>query len=214
MGTPLALGQWSHLAIVFNGSQAQFYVNGNLVSSPPMSETISARDSVLYVAADERPTQFFNGTLDDVRLYSRAETALEVMADMNRPLTAGPADSTAPSVSVTSPAEGDVVSGARTLQADASDDVGVAGVQFYVDGNPQGPEDTVAPYAANWDTRATPNGAHVLAARARDTDNKTTVSTPVNVTVANTDTFQNEVLCDRASTSQRPSSSCPTVACC
>ena len=73
------------------------------------------------------PAQFFNGTLDDVRLYSRAETALEVMADMNRPLSAGPADSTAPSVSVTSPAEGDVVTGARTLQADASDDVGVAG---------------------------------------------------------------------------------------
>ena len=31
-----------------------------------------------------------------------------------------------------------------------------------------------------------PNGAHVVAARARDTDNKTTASTPVNVTVANT----------------------------
>jgi glucose/arabinose dehydrogenase/PKD repeat protein/chitodextrinase len=194
MGTPLALSQWSHLAIVFNGSQAQFYVNGNLVSSQPMSATISARDSVLHVAADQPPTQFLNGTLDDVRLYSRAQTALEVMADMNRPLTGGPGDTTAPSVSVTSPREGDVLSGARTLQADASDDVGVAGVQFYVDGNPQGPEDTAAPYAANWDTRAAPNGAHVIAARARDTDNKTTVSTPVNVTVANTDGFQNEVL--------------------
>ena len=81
-----------------------------------------------------------------------------------------------------------------TLQATASDDVGVAGVQFFVDGTPQGPEDTVAPYAANWDTRASPNGAHTVAARARDTDNKTTNSTPVNVTVANTDNFQNEVL--------------------
>jgi glucose/arabinose dehydrogenase/PKD repeat protein/fibronectin type 3 domain-containing protein len=194
MGTPLPLSQWSHLAIVFNGSQALFYVNGNLVSSPALAASITARDSLLYIGADVRPTQFFNGTLDDVRVYNRAESSLEVMADMNRPLTAGPADTTAPSVSVTSPAEGDVLSGARTLQADASDDVGVAGVQFYVDGNPQGPEDTVAPYAANWDTRATPNGAHVVAARARDTDNKTTASTPVNVTVANGDNFQNEVL--------------------
>ena len=40
----------------------------------------------------------------------------------------------------------------------------------------------------------TPNGAHTVAARARDTDNKTTLSTPVNVTVANSDNFQNEVL--------------------
>ena len=194
MGAQLAVSQWSHLAIVFTGSQAQFYVNGNLVSSPSMSATITARNSGLNVAADESPSQFLNGTLDDVRLYGRAETAAEVLADMNRPLNAGPPDGTAPSVSVTSPAEGAVLSGARTLQADASDDVGVAGVQFYVDGNPQGPEDTVAPYAANWDTRASPNGAHVVAARARDTDNKTTVSTPVNVTVANSETFQNEIL--------------------
>ena len=194
MGAPLPLGQWSHLAVVFNGSQAQFYVNGNPVSNPPLSGSITPRDSVLYMAADERPTQFFSGTLDDVRLYDRAETALEVRADMDRPLTAGPSDATAPSVSITSPAEGAVVSGARTMLADASDDVGVAGVQFYVDGNPQGPEDTVVPYAANWDTRAIPNGAHVLAARARDTDNKTTLSTLVSVTVANSDTFQNEIL--------------------
>ena len=39
-----------------------------------------------------------------------------------------------------------------------------------------------------------PNGAHTLTARARDTDNKTTVSTLVNVTVANSETFQNQVL--------------------
>ena len=99
-----------------------------------------------------------------------------------------------PSVSVTSPTEGAVLSGAQHAPGDASDDVGVAGVQFFVDGTPQGPEDTVAPYAANWDTRASANGAHTVAARARDTDNKTTNSTPVNVTVANNDNFQNEVL--------------------
>jgi glucose/arabinose dehydrogenase/chitodextrinase len=194
MGAPLPLGQWSHLAIVLGGSQARFYVNGSLVASPPLSSSISARDSMLHMAADAGPGQFFNGTLDDVRLYARAETALEVMNDMNRPLTAGPSDPTAPSVSITSPTDGAVVSGPRTILADASDNAGVAGVQFYVDGNPQGPEDTLAPYAASWDTRAFSNGAHTLTARARDTDNKTTISAPVNVTVANTDSFQNEVL--------------------
>ena len=39
-----------------------------------------------------------------------------------------------------------------------------------------------------------PNGAHTLTARARDTDNKTTLSALVNVTVANSDYFQNQVL--------------------
>ena len=52
MGSPLALGQWSHLAIVFNGTSARFYVNGNLVSSPSLAGSITARDSLLYMAAD------------------------------------------------------------------------------------------------------------------------------------------------------------------
>ena len=97
-------------------------------------------------------------------------------------------------MSITSPADGAVVSGNRTITADATDDVGVAGVQFYVDGIAQGPEDTAAPYAAQWDTRQIANGAHTLTARARDGDGKTTFSSAVNVTVANGDYFQNQVL--------------------
>ncbi len=194
MGSPLALGQWSHLTIVFDGTSARFYVNGNLVSSPSLAASITARDSLVYMAADQSPSQFFNGSLDDVRVYNRAEGPAEVVTDMNTPLSAPASDPSGPSVSITSPPNDAVVSGNRTITADASDDVGVAGVQFYVDGTPQGPEDTTAPYGANWDTRLIPNGAHTLTARARDTDNKTTLSALVNVTVANSDYFQNQVL--------------------
>ena len=194
MGSPLTLGQWSHLAVAFDGTQARFYVNGNLVSSRPLSANIAARDSLLHMAADARPSQFFNGTLDDVRLYNRAQSQSEVQTDMNTPLSAPAFDPTAPSVTITSPPNDAVVSGNRTITADATDDVGVTGVQFYVDGTPLGPEDPVPPFAANWDTRVIPNGAHTLTARARDTDNKTTLSALVNVTVANSDYFQNQVL--------------------
>ena len=56
MGTPLALSQWSHLAIVFNGSQAQFYVNGNLVSSPADERAPSPPETrSCYMAADVQP---------------------------------------------------------------------------------------------------------------------------------------------------------------
>ena len=197
MGSPLTLGQWSHLAVVFDGTRAHFYVNGNLVSSPQISTStlsITPRNSLLHMAADASPGQFFRGTLDDVRVYNRAETQLEVQTDMNTQLAAPASDPTAPSVTITSPANEAIVSGNHTITADASDDVGVAGVQFYVDATPLGPEDTTAPYAANWDTRAMANGAHTLAARARDTDGKTKLSPLVNVTVANSDYFQNQVL--------------------
>jgi glucose/arabinose dehydrogenase len=80
------------------------------------------------------------------------------------------------------------------VTADASDNVAVAGVQFLVDGATSGVEDTVAPYGLAWDTRTVPNGAHMLTARARDTAGNTALSAPVTVNVANTSSFQNEVL--------------------
>ena len=55
MDSALALNQWSHLAIVFNGTQAQFYVNGALVSSKPLNATLTARGQLLRVGADADP---------------------------------------------------------------------------------------------------------------------------------------------------------------
>ncbi|HYL22982.1 MAG TPA: Ig-like domain-containing protein, partial [Burkholderiales bacterium] len=61
-------------------------------------------------------------------------------------------DTTPPSVSITSPADGSTVSGTVTLAANATDNVGVVGVQFQIDGNNFGPEATAAPYSAQWNT--------------------------------------------------------------
>ena len=69
--------------------------------------------------------------------------------------------------------------------ASASDDIGVVGVQFFLDGVPLGAEDLVAPYAATWDTAATPGGNHSLTARARDAAGNQTMSLPTTVTVSN-----------------------------
>src|SRR6185503_8129187 len=91
----------------------------------------------------------------------------------------------APTVSVTEPANGATVSGANVvLSATASDEVGVLGVQFLIDGVPFGAEDTSAPYTITWNTLAATKGAHQISARARDTASQQTTSTPINVTVA------------------------------
>lgn len=92
-------------------------------------------------------------------------------------------DTQAPTVSMTAPANGSTVSGTITLSADASDNVGVAGVQFLVDGNPTGSEDTTSPYSITFDTTTLSGGTHTFAARARDAAGNTTTSSPVTVTV-------------------------------
>ena len=83
MGTALAVNQWSHLAIVFNGSTVQFYVNGAPVVTRNLAFAITARGNPLRIGADAGASQFYKGMLDDVRLYSRALTQAEIQSDMS-----------------------------------------------------------------------------------------------------------------------------------
>jgi hypothetical protein len=94
-------------------------------------------------------------------------------------------DTTFPTVAVTGPAANATVSGTVLVTSNASDNVGVVGVQFLVDGNLLGTEDTTSPYSVSWDTSLVANGAHALTARAHDAAGNTTISTPLNVTVSN-----------------------------
>ena len=57
-----------------------------------------------------------------------------------------------PGVLVTAPASGATVSSTISVNASASDDVGVAGVQFRLGAVNLGSEDTTAPYSISWDT--------------------------------------------------------------
>lgn len=99
---------------------------------------------------------------------------------------AGGSDTSAPSVSISSPTPGGAaVSGTLTLTAAAADNVAVAGVRFRVDGVDVGSEDTSAPYSVSWDSSTVSNGTHSITAVARDTSGNTTVSAPVAVLVAN-----------------------------
>ena len=98
MDSSLAVNQWSHLAVVFNGSQAQFYVNGSLAGTKPLTATMTARGQLMRVGADASPSQFYRGALDNLRIYNRTLTASELQSDMNTAVGAGaPPDTTPPS---------------------------------------------------------------------------------------------------------------------
>ncbi|TMI68367.1 MAG: T9SS type A sorting domain-containing protein, partial [Bacteroidetes bacterium] len=93
-------------------------------------------------------------------------------------------DYTLPAVDITSPTSGNV-SGTTNITANASDNVGVTGVQFLLDGNNLGAEDLTAPYSVSWNTTSLSNGNHTLTAKARDAAGNITTSSPVIVSVAN-----------------------------
>ena len=84
-----------------------------------------------------------------------------------------------PRCGVSAPAAGATVSGTVSVSASASDNVGVVGVQFLLDGANLGAEDTAAPYTVSWNTTGAANGAHTLSARARDAAGNQTTSAVV-----------------------------------
>jgi hypothetical protein len=92
-------------------------------------------------------------------------------------------DTTAPAVSITSPAAGTVL-GTIALAATATDASGVVGVQFKVDGVNLGAEDLTSPYSFSWDTTTVANGMHTITATARDRYSNVGTSSLV-VTVSN-----------------------------
>ena len=94
-------------------------------------------------------------------------------------------DTTSPTVSIGAPASGAVVSATVTVSAVASDDTGVVGVQFLLDGANLGTEDTASPYSVSWNTTSTTDGSHVLTAVARDAAGNQGTSLPVSITVGN-----------------------------
>ncbi|HEX2294067.1 MAG TPA: Ig-like domain-containing protein [Actinomycetota bacterium] len=101
------------------------------------------------------------------------------------------ANSSPPNAQMTAPLGGSTVSGSVAVSASATDDTGVAKVEFYFDGYRFG-EDLTATgtsYSATWNTLdpALPayNGTHHLTAVALDAHGQRTESPPVTVTVAN-----------------------------
>ena len=188
--TVRSLNTWYHVAGVYNATAGTLstYVNG-VLDNGTLRGTIPATqvNQAVNVNIGRRTGGFyFNGTIDEVRIYNRALSATEIQTDMNTPLGGAPQpDTTPPTVSMSAPADGATVSGTVGVTAAVADNVGVAGVQYLLDNANLGTEGLTPPFTLQWNTTATAIGPHTLAAIARDFSGNTATSTNISVTVSN-----------------------------
>lgn len=77
------------------------------------------------------------------------------------------ADTTAPVVAITSPADGASVSGVVTVTVAATDDIGVVKAELLVDGVLSSTS-TVAPFSFSWNASNVASGAHTLSVKVSD----------------------------------------------
>ena len=177
----IVANKWQHVAGVFDGSTIQLYVNAQPAGSVAATGVMSNNGVNVRIGWRQDGALPFRGMIDDVAIYSRALSHAEIQALYDSVVF----DALPPTATMTAPANGATVAATIPLSADASDNVGVAGVQFYVDGAKLGAEDTTYPYATSLDTKTLSNGAHQITAEARDAANHKGMSAAVSVTVNN-----------------------------
>ena len=182
--TRVAANTWTHLTATYDAALLRLYINGALTTSRSLTISAQTTPSPLRIGGNLVWGEYFRGQIDDVRIYNRPLSQAEIQADMDLPVGGTP-DTTPPTVSVTAPENAMTVSGIVTLTASASDNVGVVGVQFYLDGTAVGSEDTSSPYSTNWNTAGATNTTHVITARARDAAGLPATSAGVTVSVNN-----------------------------
>ena len=198
------------LALMAVGARRQFGQAGaeetaGLGSSPTLTsqsaDTVAAADQKTFTAAatptgqgldqqtgqtvDPMVTADLNATGVQGERQALADTSIMQLSAPVGFAAAAAADTTAPTVSLTAPAAGPI-RGAVTMTATAADDVGVAGVQFLVNGAPYLAEDTATPYTLTVNTTPVDNGTYTVAARARDAAGNTATTAAVSITVDNT----------------------------
>jgi chitodextrinase len=130
--TRLPLGTWTHLAATYDGSVLAVYRDGSLVSSTFVSGPIATSGNALSIGGNALWGEWFNGLIDEVRVYNRALTATQIQTDLATPVQQAPiADTTPPSAPT-----GVVVTAATATSislswSSSTDNVGVAGYGLY-----------------------------------------------------------------------------------
>jgi M6 family metalloprotease-like protein len=156
-------------------SRVEFFVDGALAatdSSAPYSfswNTTAVSDG----------SHALSSTAYDAAGNSGSSASVSVTVD-----NSVPADTTAPSTSITAPSSGATVSGTTTVTASATDNVGVTSVEFYVDGV-LAATDNSAPYSFAWNTTSVADGSHSLSSKAYDAAGNAGTSPAVTVNVSN-----------------------------
>ncbi|WP_406694367.1 N,N-dimethylformamidase beta subunit family domain-containing protein [Singulisphaera sp. Ch08] len=87
MGTSaLPLNTWTHIATSYDGAAMRLYVNGVLVQTSSLTGNITTSNSPLRIGGNSIWGEYFNGLIDEVRIYSRALAQSEIQTDMTTPV--------------------------------------------------------------------------------------------------------------------------------
>lgn len=81
VGSSLTAGTWAHVAATWDGTTLRIYNNGSqTATSTATSGSAFTNSANISIGRSTQFGRYFNGTIDDVRIYSRALSAADVAA--------------------------------------------------------------------------------------------------------------------------------------
>ena len=88
-GRTPTVGQWEHVAATYDGTTARFYIGGVEVASRTFTGNVGNANTWRLGAYEAPPAGFFDGAVDNVRIYDRALSARRGRARHELPDPAG-----------------------------------------------------------------------------------------------------------------------------
>jgi uncharacterized repeat protein (TIGR01451 family) len=95
--TALVANTWTHVAMTYDGAAVRLFLNGVQVASAPRTGNIASSNSPLQIGGDSLYGQYFQGVIDEVRVYSIALGPAQIQGDMNSAVGSGAPDTQQPS---------------------------------------------------------------------------------------------------------------------
>ena len=84
----LPVNTWTHLAVTFDGATLTYYRGGDIVSTTNPGAAMKSGNGTLQIGGSQFG-EYFQGKIDEVRVYNYARTQAQIQSDMNTPLTGG-----------------------------------------------------------------------------------------------------------------------------
>jgi len=172
--TPVSSGSWHELQthVTINGpnSQVEVWLDGAPISALAQRQSLGMTWIGRIQIGENVQGHVYDLAFDDVVV----DNNFIALSDIG-----------SPSIALTAPAADARVRGTVTLAADASDDVAVDRVEFFIDGTIAG-TDYQAPYNTAWNSTTGGDGPVAITARVVDTSTNVTFSASRTVIVDNT----------------------------
>jgi PKD repeat protein len=79
----LSPNAWAHVAVTYDGTNERLYVNGNQVATKAQAGSMGVSGAPLRIGGNSMWGEYFQGRIDEIRVYNRALSVTEIQTDSN-----------------------------------------------------------------------------------------------------------------------------------